>query len=145
MIALAVLLIVFYFLGKKAQKKQDEQQAVIDQTKQQVSMLILDKQKLKPKNAGLPAIMTDQIPWYLKNSKLTIVKAKVGPKIMNFIADPKIFDDIPVRKEGKATISGLYITAVRGIRKDKTQEEAKKGFFARFSSRNQNGAKKKAK
>lgn len=142
-IALAVLLIVFYFLGKKAQKKQDEQQEVIDQTKQQISMLILDKKKLKPKDSGLPAVMTDQIPWYLKNSKLPIVKAKVGPKIMNFIADAKIYDDIPVKKEVKAYVSGLYITSVRGIRKDKVQEEAKKGFFSRFSRKNSSAKKAK--
>lgn len=32
------------------------------------------------------------------------------------VADEKIFDLIPLKKEVKATISGIYITDVRGVR-----------------------------
>ena len=35
---------------------------------------------------------------------------------MTFIADKKVYEIIPVKKEVKATVSGLYITDVRGIR-----------------------------
>ena len=35
---------------------------------------------------------------------------------MTLIADEQIYDDIPVKKEVKATVSGLYITGVRGLR-----------------------------
>ena len=40
LIILVIALIALYFWGKKAQKKQDEQQAQIEATKQTVSMLI---------------------------------------------------------------------------------------------------------
>lgn len=32
------------------------------------------------------------------------------------VADEKIFDLIPLKKEVKATTSGIYITDVRGVR-----------------------------
>ena len=36
-----VLAIVFYFVGKRAQKKQDESRAQLDAVKQTVSMLVI--------------------------------------------------------------------------------------------------------
>ena len=112
---LLVGVIVLYFLGKKAQKRQDEQQAQIDANKQQVSMLIIDKKRMKVKESGLPQMVIDQTPKLLRGSKLPIVKAKVGPQIMSLVCDEKIFDSIPVKKEVKATVSGFYITDVKGL------------------------------
>ena len=137
LIVIAVIVIaaaiILYVLGKRSEKKQAEQQEVMNQYKQQVSMLIIDKKRIRAKDADLPEVMKKEIPWYMRRMKLPIVKAKVGPQIMNFVSEESIFDDIPVKREVKATISGLYITSVRGIRKTKTvEEEKKKGFFSRF-------------
>ena len=44
------ILIVLYFFGKKAQKKQAEQQMLMEQNKQTVSMLIIDKKRMKIKD-----------------------------------------------------------------------------------------------
>lgn len=119
MIIVLVLLIagiiVLYFLGKKTQKKQAEQQAQIDAMKQTVSMLIIDKKRMKLKDAGLPQAVLEQTPKLLRGSKLPIVKAKVGPQIVTLIAEESIFEQIPVKKEVKGTVSGLYLTAVKGI------------------------------
>ncbi len=125
-------LIFLYFWGKKAQKRRDEQQGQIDAAAQTVSMLIIDKKKMRLKDTDLPSIIVDQVPWYMKRAKVPVVKAKVGPKIMTLIADIEIFDDIPTKKEVKATVSGIYITHVKGLRKDKKPAEEKKGFFSRF-------------
>ena len=110
------IIILLYFLGKRAQKKQDEQQAQIDAAKQTVSMLVIDKKKMKIRDAGFPPIVLEQTPKMMRRTKFPIVKAKVGPKIMTFIADKKVYEIIPVKKEVKATVSGLYIMDVRGIR-----------------------------
>ncbi|MCM1087955.1 MAG: hypothetical protein NC318_08155 [Blautia sp.] len=132
---LAVLIIgivVLYFLGKKMQKKQEASQAQIDAMKQTVSMLIIDKKRMKLKDAGLPQAVLDQTPKLLRNSKLPIVKAKVGPQIMSLISEEKIFDSIPVKKEVKAVVSGIYITDVKGLHgKQAPVEQKKKGFFKR--------------
>ena len=123
---IVAILVVLVIVGRKAQKKQAEQQAQIDAAKQTVTMLIIDKKKMKLKDAGLPAIVLEQTPKYLRNAKLPIVKAKVGPQIMSLIADAAIFDSIPVKKEVKATVSGIYITDVKGLRGGLTQAPAKK-------------------
>lgn len=129
-IILAVAVVILYFLGKRAQKKQDEQQAQIDAAKQTVSMLIIDKKRMKLKDAGLPQMVIEQTPKLLRGSKLPIVKAKVGPQILSLVCDEKIFNDVPVKKEVKAVVSGIYITEVRGLHGKSTPKETKKkGFF----------------
>ena len=134
LVILAVLIIAvaaLYFLGRKAQKKQAEQQEQIDAMKQTVSMLIIDKKRMKIKDSGLPQAVINQTPKLMRGSKLPIVKAKVGPQIMSLVSDEKIFDSIPVKKEVKAVVSGIYITDVKGLRGKVQVEQKKKGFFRR--------------
>lgn len=127
-----IALIALYFLGKKAQKKQEEQQQLMEANKQTISMLIIDKKRMKIKESGLPQMVIDQTPKLMRNSKLPVVKAKVGPQIMTLISDEKIFDSIPVKKEVKAVVSGIYILGVKGLHgKTEVKEEKKKGFFKR--------------
>lgn len=129
---LVISLVVLYFLGKKAQKKQAEQQQQLEAMKQTVSMLIIDKKRMKLKDSGLPQSVIDQAPRLMRGSKLPIVKAKVGPQIMSLVSDEKIFDSIPVKKEVKAVVSGIYITDVKGLHGKVVQQETKKkGFFKR--------------
>ena len=133
LVILIAAVIALYFFGKKAQKKQDEQQEQMEAMKQTVSMLIIDKKKLRMKDSGLPQMVIDQTPKLMRRSKLPIVKAKVGPKISILIADEKVFDLIPVKKEIKAEVSGLYIVGVKGIRGSlETPQKKKKGFLSRF-------------
>ncbi len=129
---LIIAIVVLYFLGKKAQKKQAQQQEQIEASKQAVSMLIIDKKRMRIKESGLPQFVIDQTPKYLRRSKLPIVKAKVGPQIMSLVCDEKIFDSVPVKKEVKAMVSGIYIVSVRGLHgKSVPVEQQKKGFFKR--------------
>ena len=135
LVILAVLIIVIavlYFLGKKAQKKQAEQQEQMEAAKQIVSMLIIDKKRMKIKDSGLPQMVIDQTPKLMRGSKLPIVKAKIGPQIMSLVCDEKIFDKVPVKKEVKASVSGIYILDVKGLRGNKQAEPPKKqGVFKR--------------
>ncbi|MEE8886323.1 MAG: hypothetical protein SOI56_07135 [Eubacteriales bacterium] len=117
---IAGVIILLYFLGKRAEKKQAEQQEQIDAAKQNVSMLVIDKKIMKLKDAGLPDMVLEQTPKMLRGRKFPIVKARVntprGVMVSSFICDKPIYEIIPVKKEVKATISGLYITDVRAIR-----------------------------
>ena len=128
---LIVAVVVLYFLGRKMQKKQEEQQQQIEAYKQNVTMLVIDKKIMKLKEAGLPQSVIDNTPKMMRRSKLPIVKAKVGPKVMTLIADDACFDMIPVKKEVKAVVSGLYITEVKGLRGpiENKDEKKKKKFF----------------
>ena len=133
LVVLIAAVIALYIFGKKAQKKQEEQQVQIEQTKQVVSMLVIDKKRMPIKESGLPQMVIDQVPKMMRRSKLPIVKAKVGPRIQIMIAKEEIFDLIPVKKEIKAEVSGLYIVGVKGIRTNLDQpEKKKKGLFKRF-------------
>lgn len=114
-VVLIALIVLLYFLGKKAQKKQAEQQAMLEANKQTVSMLVIDKKRMRLKDAGLPQMVLDQTPKLMRRSKLPIVKVKVGPQIMSLICDEKIFDSVPVKKEVKAVVSGIYVLSVRGL------------------------------
>lgn len=129
---LIVATVGLYFFGKKAERKQAEQQEQLDSVAQTVSMLIIDKKRVKLKEAGLPQMVVDSTPKYLRRSKVPVVKAKVGPKIMTLICDARIYDLVPVKKEVKATVSGIYITAVRGLRGPLETPQKKKGFWARL-------------
>lgn len=125
--------VALYFLGKKAQKKQSEQQVLLEQNKQTVSMLIIDKKRMKLKESGLPQMAIDQTPKYLRSSKVSVVKCKVGPQIMTLMCDDKIYDLIPVKKEVKAVISGIYIMDVKALHGKLPQAEpTKRGKFKRW-------------
>ena len=123
-----------YFFGKRTQKKQAEQQEQIEAAAQVVQMLVIDKKKMRLNQAGLPDIVIQQTPKLMRRSKVPIVKAKVGPQVMSFIADAAVFDEIPVKKEVKATVSGIYISKVRGVRGslNKGAEPVKKSRFQKF-------------
>lgn len=138
LVILAVLLIgliVLYFLGKKAQKKKEEQDAQLAASAQTVSMLIIDKKRMRLKESGLPQIVIDQTPKLMRRSKLPIVKAKVGPKVMSLIADESVFDLIPLKKEVKATVSGIYITKVTGVRGPLEKPEGKKSWRSKLKEK----------
>ena len=132
LIVLIVACVVLYFLGKKAEKKQAQQQEQLAAAAQTVSMLIIDKGRLRLKDAGFPSIVVESTPKYLRRSKVPVVKAKVGPKVMILMCDAEIFPMVPVKKEVKATISGIYITAVRGIRGPLEAPPKKKSFLAKL-------------
>lgn len=135
-VILIAIIAVLYFLGKKAQKKKEEQDAQIAAAAQTIAMLIIDKKRMRLKDAGLPQQIYEQTPKLMRRAKLPIVKAKVGPKVMTLIADEQVFEDIPVKKEVKATVSGLYITGVRGLRGPlEKPEKKKKGLRAKLQAK----------
>lgn len=135
-IILVIVMVVLYFLGKKAQKRKAEQDEQIAAAAQTVSMLIIDKKRMRMNESGLPQQVLEQTPKLMRRSKLPIVKAKVGPRVMTLIADEQIFDSIPVKKEVKATVSGLYITGVRGLRGPLEKPETKKkGLRAKLQAK----------
>lgn len=131
-VIIVAALVGLYFYAKKMEKKQVEQQEQLKAAAQSVSMLIIDKKRMKLKEAGLPSIVLESTPKYLRGAKVPIVKAKVGPRVMSLVCDDKIFANIPIKKEVKAVVSGIYITEVKGIRGPLDVPQKKKGFFARF-------------
>ena len=56
----AIVLVILYFLGSKLQKRQAEQQQMLDAAAQTVSILVIDKKKLKLTQSGLPKMVVEQ-------------------------------------------------------------------------------------
>ena len=124
LVILIGVLVGLYIFGKKAEQ---EQMAAAAQV---VSMLIIDKKKLRLKEAGLPQMVVDNTPKYLRRTKVPVVKAKIGAKIMTLMCENKVFEVLPVKKEVKAVVSGLYITEIKSVRGGSIEQpEKKKGFF----------------
>ena len=126
------ILVVLYFQGNKMQKKQEEQRAQIMENVQQVNMLVIDKKRMPLKEAGLPKNVMEQAPKRAQRAKVPVVKAKIGPKIMTFIADEDIYDLIPIKAQIRAMVSGIYITSINNYRKAPVPEPEKKGFMAKL-------------
>ena len=133
LVILLILLAVLYFFGRKLERRQRESESMLKAAEQTVSMLIIDKKKLKMKESGLPKMVIDQTPKYMFWAKVPVVKAKVGPKIMTLIADERVFQVLPVKAEVKGVVSGIYITQIKSVRGGKLETPPKKkGFFSRF-------------
>lgn len=131
LVVLIAAVVALYFQGKRMQKKQEEADAQADAMKQWVTMLVIDKKKMRLTDANLPQIVVDQTPRLMRWSKVPILKVKAGPQITNLICDNRIFDMVPVKQEVKAAVAGIYVTEVKSLRGGKLAEPVKKGFFAR--------------
>ena len=134
LVVLIAACIALYFFGKKAEKCQAEQQEQMDAVAQTVSMLVIDKKMMKLKEAGFPSVVLENTPKYLRRTKVPVVKAKIGPRIMTLMCDAKVFEVIPVKKEVKAVVSGIYITGIKSVRGGSIEapQKKKKGLLARF-------------
>lgn len=137
LIILVVIIAAFvalYIWGNKMQKKSEAQRTQMMEMAQTTSMLVIDKKRMKISEANLPKMVMEQTPKRFRNSKLPIVKAKIGPQIMSLICDETIFDQVPVKTEVKAQISGIYIVGIKNIRNVAPQPEIKKkkSFRARL-------------
>ena len=128
-------LVALYIFGSKMQKKQEKAQADMMVGAQTYSILVIDKKKMKLKEAGFPAIVLEQTPKYLRNSKVPVVKAKIGPKVMSLMCEPKVFDLIPVKKEVKAVMNGIYIIDVKGMRGGLAEKPEKLTFMQKVKAK----------
>ena len=126
---LLAAVIALYFVGRKAEKKQADQQKTLEANSQVISVYVIDKKKLKLKDSGLPSIVLEQTPKYARIAKVPIVKVKAGPRVMNLIADAKIYDQILPKQEIKANVSGIYITSFKRIRGPVYEAPKKKKLF----------------
>ncbi len=136
LIVALIILVVLYLYGRRVQKRQAAAQEQIDAMKQVTSMLIIDKKILRLKESGLPQQAIESVPKRMRRSKLPVVKAKVGPKIMTLCADRDVWDVLPVKAEVKVEVSGIYITAIKSVRGGKVlPPPEKKSLMRRLRDR----------
>ncbi len=111
-----------YFLNRWATKKQAEQQSFISTNRQSYTVYVIDKKRDKLENVNLPKNVKDAMPKYAKFMKQYFVQVKVGPQIQILMCEKHVFEAIPVKKNVKVDVAGLYIVDVAGM---KSKEEMK--------------------
>lgn len=121
-IVLGAILAGLYFLNKWAYKKMDTQQTMIEKMKNSMSIYVIDKKHDKITNVNMPKAVMEQMPKIYKRMKLYFVQAKIGPQIMTLMCDKRVFAAIPIKKNVKVEIAGMYIVSVAGM---KSPEEMK--------------------
>ena len=105
-----------YFLNKWASTKMVEQQETMDRVKQMVTIFVIDKKKEKPLNSSMPKEVKAKLPKIYRFMKMPLVKAKVGPQIITLISDQRVFDALPVKKNVKVELAGMYIAGMQGLK-----------------------------
>ena len=116
-VVIALLVVGFFFLKRKMQKKLDDQQSLVNQHKVPMSILVLEKRRDRVSNANMPKSVLDQIPKIYKVKKVPIVKAKVGPQVMDLLCDEDVFDKLPERKTVRVEMAGIFIAGIKSGKK----------------------------
>ena len=111
-----------YFLNKWASTKVVEQQETMNRVKQMVTIFVIDKKKEKPANSTLPKEVKTKLPKIYQFMKMPLVKAKVGSQIITLISDQKVFDALPVKKNVKVELAGMYIAGMQGLKTKKEMQ-----------------------
>ena len=112
-VVIAALVVGFIFLRKKIKSKVDDQQTLVNQHKVPTSILVLEKRKDRVTNANMPKSVKDQIPKIYIVKKVPIVKAKVGPQVIDLLCDDEVFDKLPLRKTVRVDLAGIYIAGMK--------------------------------
>jgi hypothetical protein len=112
-VVIAVIVAAYIIIRKRINKRVDDQKSLVDQHKVTTSILVLEKRMDKVTNTDLPKNVLEQIPKIYRVRKVPIVKAKIGPQVMDLMCDDKVFDKLPEKKSVKVDIAGIYIAGIK--------------------------------
>ena len=122
MIVLGVAAAGLYFLNSWSSKRMSEQQSLLERNKQSATIFVIDKSKSRVTESSLPKAVIEQMPRYSKIMKMHFVKAKVGPQIVTLMCDKDVYNALPMKKNVKVELAGIYISTMKGM---KSKEEMK--------------------
>jgi hypothetical protein len=58
--------------------------------------------------------------------KMPLVKAKVGPQVTTLMCDPKVFEVLPIKRNVRVELAGIYIAEMKGMKTKKERRELAK-------------------
>ena len=114
-IVLALLCVGMYFLNKRGMRKMIQAQDFIDQNRTTVQIFVIDKRQEKPSPSNMPKAVYAQMPKTAKMRKTNLVRAKVGPQIVTLMCDKPVYQVLPVKKNVKVDLAGMYIVGITGM------------------------------
>lgn len=140
-IVLGLAILALYLLNRWSSKKMMEQQTLIDKTKMNASIYVIDKKKEKVTKVNLPKTVAEQMPKYYRFMKMPFVKAKIGPQIATLMCNKDVFDALPLKKNVSVELSGIYIVSMKGM---KSKAELKKIKKDKEAAKKKEESEKKA-
>ena len=147
-ILLAVALFFAYRMNRKAMGQMIQAQDFIDANRQTVQIFVIDKKNERPSTSNMPKAVFDQLPKKAKAKKAFLVRAKVGPQIVTLMCDKPVFNVMPVKKNVKVELAGMYIVGITGMnledKKNKTWGEKLSASATRTMQKEAKKAKEKA-
>ena len=147
-ILLAVALFFAYRMNRKAMGQMIQAQDFIDANRQTVQIFVIDKKNERPSTSNMPKAVFDQLPKKAKAKKAFLVRAKVGPQIVTLMCDKPVFNVMPVKKNVKVELAGMYIVGITGMnledKKNKTFTEKLAASANRTMAKEHKKAKEKA-
>lgn len=125
-----VALVLLYIFGRRTQKKQEAQEEDMKKQAQSMTFFIIDKKKMRLKDAGLPKIVYESSPKLARLGKVPILKVKAGNRVMNLVCDAEVYKTLLPKQEVKAQVAGIYVISAKRIRgpvyEGKTGKDGKK-------------------
>lgn len=114
-VIVALIMAGLYYFSRKNYKKVIESQDFIEANKMTVQIFVIDKKYERPTEQNLPKNIYEKLPKTSKIRKMAIIKAKVGPQIATLMCDKPVYDILPVKKNIKVEIAGIYIVGIKGV------------------------------
>jgi hypothetical protein len=105
------------------QKNVAAQQELVDKHKITATILIIEKRMAKIANAQIPKEIIAQMPKIYKLRKMPIVRAKIGPQVMDLLCEKDVYDKLPDKKSVNVELAGIFIA---GISKGKGSQKGRR-------------------
>ena len=132
LVLVAAALAGLYYLNRKSVRRMIQAQEFINQNRMTVQIFVIDKKQEKPSATNLPKAVFEQMPKTAKIRKANLVKAKVGPQIVTLMCDKPVYDVLPVKKNVKVDIAGMYIVSMTGLN---LADKKKKTFTEKITAK----------
>lgn len=114
-VVLAIIVAALYYFNKVSMRKMIQAQDFIENNRATVQIFVIDKKQEKPSTSNLPKAVYEQMPKTTKMRKANLVRAKIGPQIATLICDKPVFNVLPVKKNIKVDLAGMYIVGITGM------------------------------
>ncbi len=127
LVVVVLLCAGMYYLNKRGMKKMIQAQDFIEQNRTTVQIFVIDKRQERPSASNMPKAVYEQMPKSARMRKTNLIRAKVGPQIVTLMCDKPVYQVLPVKKNVKVDLAGMYIVGITGMnledKKKKTLSE----------------------
>ena len=129
-VVLVIILAGLYYFNKVSMRKMVQAQDFIENNRTTVQIFVIDKKQEKPSLTNLPKAVYEQMPKTTKMRKANLVRAKIGPQIVTLVCDKPVYSVLPVKKNVKVDLAGIYIVGITGM---KLENKKKKTLTERMT------------